>query len=148
MPRPVTQDDIRLREELVALLEERPYSTSQLATILRKPNGAIYAVLEQLRRQGQTMRFPHPDRRWALAGTDVATAPPPLPDPKPGTSSHGTMLANPKGGRPKTAPPAGEGAWWTKHASPGASRDAFERDLAEQHRKRLLKASIPGRQPG
>lgn len=52
------------RDSILALLEERPYSTSELAAVLNLHNGALDSTLRMLARQGYLDRLF--DWRWRL----------------------------------------------------------------------------------
>jgi hypothetical protein len=52
------------RDSILALLDERPYSTRDLALALDEDNGAVDSTLQMLVKQGRVDRLP--DWRWRL----------------------------------------------------------------------------------
>ena len=71
-------EEAERRDSILALLEERPYSTSDLALALDEDNGDVDSTLKVLVRQGHVDRLL--DWRWRLASmtgralTPVATS--------------------------------------------------------------------------
>lgn len=54
------------REAILELLAKAPYSTGRLAEWLKQPYPRVYGILILMAREGEIVRLPNPDRRWAL----------------------------------------------------------------------------------
>lgn len=63
MPRPVTKEQIEFNQTILALVEERPYTTGELVAILGTHNGRVSMVCKSMARKGEIVRLA--DQRWA-----------------------------------------------------------------------------------
>jgi len=131
------------RDEILALLEEQPYATVQLAELLDVPERDVVPALRALQDAGVIKRI-GVDRKWALASHDAPPAPPPANSQSPWRGAAADII--PPAKRQATPAPKaskdGGTSWWV-----GLSRDELNA-RAREHQPRMHASKFARIQPG